>query len=246
MFLSGHRSAASNWCKRSLENLSSQGILDWPLWVLTGKPEECYKRYVRGILVQAEQTRLEAAVLTHKFPIACGELVSPPCTLVKDLLAMRAPWKTLLGHRAIIMLRCGYVTLGHVDGRQSQAKVQACAFCQRHYSNVVFHAVRACHCFDALRQECLALGADFSSLRVLATSISHDAHPKVVQLAEDICGEQRASGGGRCEKCLHVTDFGSSGYKPEALKAESCKATCSKHYPGPVLPPSTSSKLRRR
>ena len=130
MFLSGHRSAASSWCKRSLENLSSQGILDWPLWVLTGKPQQCYKRYVREILVRAEQTRLEAAVLTHKFPIAYVEPVSPPCSLdlVKDALAMRTPWKTLLGHRALIMLRCGYVTLGHVDGRQSQAKVQACVF----------------------------------------------------------------------------------------------------------------------
>ena len=187
MFLSGHQSAASNWCKRSLENLSSQGILDWPLWVLAGKPRECYKRYVRGILARAERTRLEAAVATHRFPIAYGELVSQPCTMLKEALALRSPWKTLIGHRALIMLRCGYVALGHVGGHQSQAKVQACVFCQRRYSNVVFHVVCSCGCFAALRQECLALGADFSSLRVLATPICHDAHHKVVQLAEDIC-----------------------------------------------------------
>ena len=175
MFLSGHQSAASNWCKRSLENLSSQGILDWPLWVLAGKPQECYKLYVRGILARAERTRLEAAVAMHRFPIAYGALVSQSCTMLKDALALRTPWKTLIGHRALIMLRCGYVALGHVGWHQSQAKVQACVFFQRQCSNVVFHVVCSCGCFAALRQECLALGADFCSLHVLASPICHDA-----------------------------------------------------------------------
>ena len=166
-----HPTGASDLWKTSLR----RAFLIGHCGVLAGKPQECYKRYVRGMLARAQRTRLEAAVAMHRFPIAYGALVSQPCTMLKDALALRTPWKTLIGHRALIMLRCGYVVLGHVGGHQSQAKVQACVFFQRRCSNVVFHVVCSCGCFAALRQECLALGADFSSLHVLASPICHDA-----------------------------------------------------------------------
>ncbi|CAE7246984.1 unnamed protein product [Symbiodinium natans] len=185
-FTRGLTSKAANWPVRSLALLREHHILDWPEWVLSGKAGGSYKSFVKGELLAAAKRTWDESVSSHTSPIPYSQLTSGPCSHLQEALSNYAPWETLLGQRALIMIRCGYVALGHVNQRQAAARIQACVLCGRRYSNVTAHVVCSCERLAELREVCLRLGADFSSLEILAIPPSHPAYSEVVRLAIEI------------------------------------------------------------
>ena len=111
LFATSH-SLPGSWACMSRTFLAQKGILDWPMWF------ECregfgsyYKHYVPQILQ------------------------GHSCTDLAIALQSSLPWNIMIAQRALIRLRRKYVALGHVDGRESRAKVQQCIFCNKRYSS---------------------------------------------------------------------------------------------------------------
>ena len=122
IFRSSHFSAAPNWALLSLKFLSEKQLLDWPIW-MSQSPRGTYKHYLEEALSR------------------------PVCFDLKEGLALHLPWDVVLCRRAVLQLRRGYISLGHLNGKKSKAQVQQCIFCGRRYSHVKLHVLCACTCF---------------------------------------------------------------------------------------------------
>ena len=78
--------------------------------------------------------------------IVDGELRAPHMALTMGL-----PWGALLKQLSQVKLRCATVSLGHLSGRRSAARLLQCIGCDRWVSNTCVHAFGDCPCWDAIR-----------------------------------------------------------------------------------------------
>ena len=167
--LAGHLFATSHslpgsWACMSRTFLAQKGILDWPMWFEWGRERlGSYKHYVRQIL-QGDS-----------------------CTDLTIALQSSLPWNIMIAQQALIRLRRKYVALGHVDGRESRAKVQQCIFCNKRYSNTLLHVLCACPSFASSRTQCL-LHFDAMKLGVLFTSPDHGGFVPIAAFAAEVVG----------------------------------------------------------
>ena len=167
--LAGHLFATSHslpgsWACMSRTFLAQKSILDWPMWFEWGRERlGSYKHYVRQIL-QGDS-----------------------CTDLTIALQSSLPWNIMIAQQALIRLRRKYVALGHVDGRESRAKVQQCIFCNKRYSNTLLHVLCACPSFASFRTQCL-LHFDVMNLGVLFTSPDHGGFVPIAAFAAEVVG----------------------------------------------------------
>ena len=161
IFRSSHFSAAPNWALLSLKFLSEKQLLDWPIW-MSQSPRGTYKHYLEEALSR------------------------PVCFDLKEGLALHLPWDVLLSQRAVIQLRRGYISLGHLNGKKSKAQVQQCIFCGRRYSHVKLHVLCACTCFKDFRQPCATHFPSGLDMSILNIPPSHPGYRPMALFAQEV------------------------------------------------------------
>ena len=173
VFVNSHLSEGDTWAKRTHTILSDWGVSDWPMWVSTCL-EQC-----------------TPFIAQHVRPIPYIQLTRGPTTMFNDALRLRVPWSVLVGHRSLSRLRCGLISLGHVNHRTTSAAVQQCLFCMKRYSSVCLHVV--CHCvhFNEQRAPLQQAGVDCSNLNFLCSLPEQTGFNEIVGLAA--CIDKMAS-----------------------------------------------------
>ena len=184
VFKNAQASCAPSWVTKSAALLRQFGIPDWPGWMTEGMPSGSYKAYVRNLLVVSYIQDWRADVSAHVIPMPYLSVSSEPCSHLTKAFALR-----LVGQRCVMRLRCGYVCLGHVDGKVSKARVTWCIFCNRRYSSMFSHVACACPCLRQLRGECEIRSLDCSTLLFLACEPEHVAYVALTNLARHICDQ---------------------------------------------------------
>ena len=80
-----------------------------------------------------------------------GRSSAPQLALSKNFA-----WPVLLQQLSHARLRCGIISLGHVSGRRSSARVQQCQCCEKIASNLFVHVFGECPAWEALRSSAVA------------------------------------------------------------------------------------------
>ena len=92
---------------------------------------------------------MRAKVASHVSPLKYFSL--PPSDIQKTL-QLKYTWDTLVGHRDFLLLRCGYIQLGHINFRPSyKASIRWCIFCGKRYSTIYAHVFSNCSALDTER-----------------------------------------------------------------------------------------------
>ena len=92
-----------------------------------------------------------------------------PTNLFRDAFKLGLTWATLVNQHALSKLRCGYIVLGHLEGRRTRAKIQHCIFCDRRYTAILFHAICRCPETAEARAGLVSAGVDCSNTSFLGT-----------------------------------------------------------------------------
>ena len=144
---------------------------------------------MKGILTASYLARWKSDVAGHLTPLPYTSISNAPCTHTHLAEAMRArvSWKALVAQRCVMQLRCGYIQLGHVNGKPSKALVKWRIFCQRRYSSITTHVVCSCPGFRDAREDCILAGLDCTTLSFLTVSPHHLGFEAITRLAQEIC-----------------------------------------------------------
>ena len=145
-------SSFTSWASRSLVLLGDWHVLDWPLWVQLGHNpcRKSYKRYVVDTVSQRCQQALCAELAKHTTPLAydrMGGLSGSVHKVMRSTLPMHA----LLGHRAWMRSRAGFLTFGHLQGRPSITNSVQCIFCELFVRSPWLHTLCSCKTWELRR-----------------------------------------------------------------------------------------------
>ena len=142
-FAAAHLLDSFNWAKTSLQLLEEWTVLDWPVWSTRKRRHDTYMAYVKDVVFQASLAKWKTQAQRHALPLKYLSLAQEPSTQVHDAFRLQLPWDTLLGHRDLLLLRCGFIMLGHLDCKPSKATVRHCIFCNKRYTSIYSHVVAA-------------------------------------------------------------------------------------------------------
>ena len=182
-----HTAASVSWAKRSYLMLQAWGILDLlDCFGLGGI--ECtlsqYKRHVRTTLKGIWRGTWEQLVWKHVNPIPYLDLAVEPSTALRDALRERHAWNVLLAVRHFIQLRCGFLRVGHINNKRSEARVQNCVLCNKRFVAVFHHVVCNCPELSVQRAAAERAGANCQSISFLATKPDEPGFGEVVMFAD--------------------------------------------------------------
>ena len=143
-FSAAHLLDSANWAKTSLNLLDDWTVLDWPVWSTCRRSHGKYSAYVKDVVYQVSLARWKTQVAKHVMPLKYLAIAQEPSAQVQDAFRLQLSWGTLVGHRDLLLLRCGFIMLGHVDFKPSRASVRHCIFCNKRYTGIYSHVVGRC------------------------------------------------------------------------------------------------------
>ena len=128
------------WASRSLALLKRWNLLDWPQWreqqYLHAAHIGGYVKYVKLTLAKVQRVVWSGAALKHRCPVPYSRIMTGMSVAPLVALSMNMEWSALLLQLSHARLRCGTVSLGHLSGRKSSARVQQCQCCNLMVSNL--------------------------------------------------------------------------------------------------------------
>ena len=186
-FAQAHLLQSNNWAKASLQLLEKWSVLDWPVWASCRRAHPTYQLYVRETVQYSSTLAWKAAVAKHTLPLCYLALCDAPSSQLRAAFKLNMAWASLLGQRDLLLLRCGFIRLGHIDHRPSRAAILRCIFCDRRYSSIHSHVVCRCSHFETCRCPCMPC----DSLSILNVQPGAPLFEQVVVLASCICSEAR-------------------------------------------------------
>ena len=192
MYHKAHLSQGNTWAKYTWHLLNNWGLLDWPTWYENSKADQTYSSYVFHTLRRTCYKKWVESVSNHVWPIPYLDLQPSPTNLFRQAFKLGIVWDTLLHQTALSKIRCGYVALGHNDGKPSRARVQTCIFCGRRYTSVQFHVICRCSTLSPHRDQLTDAGFDCSSMKFLGMKPSEPMYELVAAFAA-ILANQAAS-----------------------------------------------------
>ena len=154
-FAQAHFLQSNNWAKASLQLLEKWSVLDWPVWASCRRAHPTYQLYVRETMQYSSTLAWKAAVAKHTLPLCYLALCDAPSSQLRAAFKLNVAWASLLGHRDLLLLRCGFIRLGHIDHRPSRAAILRCIFCDRRYSSIHSHVVCRCSHFETCSRPCM-------------------------------------------------------------------------------------------
>ena len=114
------------------------------MWSTCRRSHGKYSAYVKDVVFQVSLARWKTQVAKHVMPLKYLSIAQEPSAQVQDAFRLQLPWGTLVGHRDLLLLRCGFIMLGHVDFKPSRASVRHCIFCNKRYTGIYSHVVGRC------------------------------------------------------------------------------------------------------
>ena len=112
------------WAKRSLDAITSAGIVDFPKWESTDKSLPTYKLHVESRLLARSSSPWEAEVEKHTAQVPYTQVCPRRGGYLHKCLSASLGWTTLLGSRSHCRLRAGLILLRSRGGKKSTAKYQ--------------------------------------------------------------------------------------------------------------------------
>ena len=167
------------WAAKGLVAMQRWGVSDWPSWSDEASNLDDYKRYVDHKLIAECHSRWRQVADCHQAQVPYPLLETSPGVRILSLRSMDLSADTQMGLRSWCRLRCGALTLRHLDGRVSAARYQRCIFCGQPVRNATVHALGLCRYWSVQR-------ADFG----VAASVVHGTSCQVVArmvLSGDVC-----------------------------------------------------------
>ena len=110
-----------------------------------------YSNHIRAALEQISAVAWHRAVTRHRGLVPYRKLLNGELRAPHMALTMGLPWGVLLKQLSQVKLRCATVSLGHLSGRRSAARLLQCIGCDRWVSNTCVHAFGDCPRWDAIR-----------------------------------------------------------------------------------------------
>ena len=174
------------WAACSALLLSTWQLQDWPEWAVPGTSLDSYRSYVLSVLSRSYLNWWSPTVLLHRAQVPYGQFVISPGASIRAWRGWSFSAAALSGMRSFCRLRCGQLTLRHLNGVRSTAHFQRCIFCDERTRNATVHCLASCRQWSQFRPDLrLALNRQpEDSLQELARcALRADS----IQVAEVMC-----------------------------------------------------------